>query len=212
MNQYKKEFYTKRADLLIRHLKNRHFDAYFCATKEEACMKAVELIPEGSSVGWGGATTAEEIGLKNAIRSGNFQVIDRDKATNPEEKENAERACLCADYFITGANAISLDGEMVNIDGIGNRVASIIYGPRNVLVVAGMNKVMDNLDEAMKRARNVAAPNNRQRFGEGTPCYLSGKCEDCHSTLSICNQIVITRNCRPAGRIKFILVGEDLGF
>lgn len=212
MNQFKKEFYAKRAELLLRHLKNRHFEAYFCATKEEACKKAVELIPDGASVGWGGATTAEEIGLKDAVRKGNYQVIDRDKAANPKEKEDAERACLSADYFITGANAISMNGEMVNIDGIGNRVAAIIYGPRNVLVVAGMNKVMDNLDEAIKRARNVAAPNNRQRFGEGTPCYASGKCEDCRSTSCICNQIVITRNCRPADRIKFILVGEELGF
>ena len=117
-----------------------------------------------------------------------------------------------ADVFITGANALSLDGQMVNIDGNGNRVAAIIYGPKSVIVIAGMNKVTETLDDAIRRARTVAAPANAQRFAGETPCRNTGVCGDCKSTDCICNQIVITRHCRPAGRIKFIIVGEDIGF
>ena len=120
--------------------------------------------------------------------------------------------CLNADWFLTGANALSLDGEMVNIDGNGNRVAAIIYGPENVLVIAGMNKVCDTLDDALVRARTVAAPINNQRFGNNNPCSATGICADCRSESCICNHIVVTRHCRPVGRIKFIIVGEDLGF
>ena len=121
------------------------------------------------------------------------------------------KQCLTADVFLTGANGLSLDGQMVNIDGTGNRVGAIVYGPKTVLVIAGMNKVMDSLDEALRRARTIAAPMNKQRFLGNTPCSVTGACGDCKSEGCICNQIVITRNCRPAGRIKFVLVGEELG-
>ena len=121
------------------------------------------------------------------------------------------KQCLGADVFLTGANAISLDGQMVNIDGNGNRVAAIVYGPDSVIVIAGMNKVTDTLESAVTRARTVAAPMNKQRFDTPTPCAVTGACADCKSEACICNQILITRNCRPAGRIKFILVGEELG-
>jgi hypothetical protein len=122
------------------------------------------------------------------------------------------RECFNADFFITGANAISLDGQMVNIDGNGNRVGMIVYGPRNIIVVAGMNKVCQSIEDAVKRARTVAAPMNQQRFGLPNPCTCTGVCADCLTETSICNQILITRNCKPAGRIKFVLVGEELGF
>ena len=111
----------------------------------------------------------------------------------------------------TGANALSLDGQMGNIDGNGNRVAAIVYGPDSVIVVAGMNKVCDTLEQAVQRARSVAAPANSQRFSIAAPCNSTGSCHDCTSVDCICNQILITRHCRPAGRIKFILVGEELG-
>jgi hypothetical protein len=113
--------------------------------------------------------------------------------------------------FLTGANGLSMDGEMVNIDGQGNRVAAIVYGPKSVLVIAGMNKVVDTLEDAVTRARTVAAPMNQQRFGLPNPCTVTGTCADCKSQTCICNQILITRNCRPVGRIKFIIVGEELG-
>ena len=114
--------------------------------------------------------------------------------------------------FITGTNALSLDGQLVNIDGNGNRVAAIVYGPDSVLVIAGMNKVTDTLEDAVTRARTVAVPMNKQRFPAQTPCEVTGSCADCKSDGCICNQILITRNCNPAGRIKVILVGEELGF
>ena len=205
-------YYQKRGEILVNHLKSRHFDAWYCATKEEALAKALELIPEGSAVGWGGAASAQQIGLTDALNRGNYHTIDRDRLATREEKEQAAKDCLFADYFLTGANALSMDGEMVNIDGNGNRVAAIIYGPQNVLVIAGMNKVMDDLDAAVHRARTVAAPINKQRFDSNTPCGVTGVCADCKSESCICNHIVVTRHCRPVGRIKFILVGEELGF
>ena len=207
-----KKYYYKRGQILVQNLKNRQFDAYYCETREEALNQALELIPVGSSVGWGGATSAEQIGLLNALRNGTYNAIDRDTAASPEERTAMMRQCLLTDTFITGANAISLEGELVNIDGMGNRVAAIVYGPKKVMVIAGMNKVADTLEDALTRARTVAAPINKQRFGNDTPCTVNGSCADCLSDGCICNQILITRNCRPAGRITVILVGEELGF
>lgn len=204
-------YYEKRGKLLVKHLQQRHFDAYYCANKEEALAKALELIPEGSSVGWGGAMSAQQIGLMDAVKNGNYRALDRELCQTQEERDQMAAACLSADVFLTGANALSLDGEMVNIDGSGNRVAAVIYGPKSVLVIAGMNKVEDDLDAAVNRARTVAAPMNQQRFQLDNPCTVTGTCADCKSKTCICNHIVITRHCRPVGRIKFILVGEDLG-
>jgi hypothetical protein len=212
MDTAKKLYYEKRANILVKNLRARHFDAYYCATKEEALQQALALIPEGSCVGWGGALSAQQIGLMDAVRNGSYEAIDRDRCVTAEEKDVCARRCLSADVFLTGANAMSLDGQMVNIDGTGNRVAAIIYGPRNVLVIAGMNKVEDSLESAVRRARTVASPINAQRFGLDTPCSTTGACADCKNERCVCNQIVITRHCRPAGRIKFILVGEELGF
>lgn len=205
-------YYEKRAQILIQNLKKRHFDAYYCQNSRIALEKALNLIPEGSLVGWGGAKSAQQIGLMDALNQGPYRTIDRDSMRTRAEREQAARDCLSADVFLTGANALSIDGQMVNIDGNGNRVAGILFGPKQVLVIAGMNKVMDSLDDAIKRARTVAAPMNQQRFLGNTPCATTGVCGDCKSDECICNQIVITRNCRPAGRIVFILVGESLGF
>lgn len=208
----KQKYYEKRGQILVKNLRSRHFVAYYCADKAEALEKALELIPKGASVGWGGALSAQQIGLMDAVNAGEYNAIDRDKCETPEEKIAAQRKCLTADVFLTGANALSIDGEMVNIDGAGNRVAAIVYGPETVLVVAGMNKVVDTLEDAISRARTIAAPINKQRFPNATPCEVTGTCADCKSEGCICNQILITRHCRPAGRIKFIIVGEELGF
>lgn len=211
MNENKKQYYAKRAQTLVKNLKSRHFDAWYCATKEEALEKALELIPEGASVAWGGVLSAHEIGLIDALNAGNYRAIDRDKCATPEEREQAMREGHFADFFLTSANGLSMDGEMVNIDGYGNRVSAIICGPRNVLVIAGMNKVCDTLEAAVTRARTVAAPMNQQRFSSPNPCGVTGKCCDCKTETCICNHIVITRHSRPVGRIKFILVGEEIG-
>ena len=212
MTEQMKTYYEKRAQVLVKNLKSRHFEAYYCPDSASALAKALELIPEGASVGWGGALSAQQIGLIDAVKSGNFAAIDRDAATTPEERTQALKRCLTADVFLCGANALSLDGQMVNIDGTGNRVAAMAYGPDMILVIAGMNKVCDTLEDAVTRARTIAAPMNKQRFPFKTPCEVTGSCADCKSEDCICNQILITRNCRPAGRIKFVLVGEELGF
>lgn len=206
MEEAKRKFYDKRGQILVKNLQSRQFDAYYCQTKEQALAKALELIPRGASVGWGGSVSAKEIGLMDAVRNGDYRPIDR------EDPRQRMMESLTADVFLTGANGLSLDGQMVTIDGTGNRLAAICYGPETVLVIAGMNKVEADLDAAMTRARTVAAPMNKQRFPMQTPCEVTGACADCKSEGCICNQILITRHCRPAGRIKFILVGEDLGF
>lgn len=212
MHNATKLYYQKRGQILVKNLQARHFDAYYCDTREEALAKALELIPEGASVGWGGAISAEQIGLMDAVHGGNYRAIDRALAKTPEEREEMMRDCLFADVFLTGANALSLDGQMVNIDGQGNRVAAIVYGPKSIIVVAGMNKVEDTLEAAITRARTVAAPMNNQRFNNDNPCSVTGTCGNCKNMTCICNQILVTRHCRPVGRIKFILVGEELGF
>ena len=207
----KEKYYEKRGNILVKNLQSRHFEAYYCANKEEALKKALELIPEGSCVGWGGAMSCEEIGLMKALHAGNYRPMDRSLAKSPEEREQMMWDMLFSDVFLTGANGLSLDGQMVNIDGTGNRAAAIIYGPKHVIVVAGMNKVEDSLEDAITRARTVAAPMNNQRFDNDNPCSVTGTCGNCKNLTCICNQIVITRHCRPLGRIRFILVGEDLG-
>ncbi len=207
-----KLYYEKRGNILVRNLKSRHFDAYYCADREAALKKALELIPEGASVGWGGAYSAEQIGLMKALHQGNYRPIDRNLAKSQEEREQMMRDCMLCDVFLTGANGLSLDGQMVNIDGAGNRVAATIYGPKSVIVIAGMNKVEDTLEAAINRAKTVAAPKNNQRFNNDNPCSVTGACGNCKNLTCICNHIVITRHCRPVDRIKFILVGEELGF
>ena len=207
----KEMYYAKRGEILVKNLKNRHFDAYYCATKEEALEKVLELIPEGASIGWGGSLTCSQIGLMDALHQGNYRLLDRDQCKSLEERERIQREAFFADMFISSANGLSLDGQLVNIDGTGNRVAPVIYGPKNVMIIAGMNKVEDTLDAAITRARTIAAPMNNQRFGNNNPCSTTGTCGNCKNETCICNHIVVTRNGRPAGRIKFILVGEDLG-
>lgn len=194
------------------NLKKRGFDAFYCETAADALQQALQLIPEGKTVSWGGCKSVEEIGLLDAVKNGNFQVIDRDTAKTPEERKTMMKQALTCDVFLTGTNAITEDGELVNIDGNGNRVAAMIFGPDQVIVVAGMNKLVKTVMDAATRARNEAAPVNAQRFPINTPCKVDGVCHDCNAPDCICNYIVRTRRCKPAGRIHVILVGESLGF
>ncbi len=205
---------VKRNELLaqkvIKGLESRNMTGYYAATKEEALAKALELIPEGSSVTMGGAMSAREIGLVDALIEGNYNFIDRD---NYEDKRAAMLMAYDADYFLASANAMTNDGVIVNIDGNSNRVSAIAQGPKHVLFIVGMNKICGaDIDSAMKRARNVAAPINAQRFGLDTPCAKTGACFDCKSPDTICCQFLITRFSRHPGRISVILVNDDLGF
>ena len=200
---------TLLAQKVIRGLESRNMSGYYASTKEEALKKALELIPEGASVTMGGCMSAREIGFVDALKEGNYNFIDRDKM---EDKRAAMLAAYDADFFLSSANAMTEDGELVNIDGNSNRVSAICQGPRKVLFIIGMNKVCSDLDHAMKRARNVAAPINAQRFGLNTPCAKTGSCMDCKSPDTICCQFLITRFSRHQGRIHVILVNDALGF
>lgn len=200
------------AKTLIGNLERRHFEAYYCPTTAEAVKKALSLIPEGSSVSWGGSVTIRESGLTKAIHEGNYEVIDRDLAKTAEERDEMHRKGLLTDFYLSSVNAISEDGVLVNIDGTGNRVAALSFGPKNVVILCGLNKVAQDVDAALKRARSYAAPVNSMRFMGKTPCAVTGTCRNCVSEECICNKILFIRNCTPAKRIKIILIGESIGF
>lgn len=206
----------KLGEKVVINLKKRFFDAYYAETKEDALKKAIELIPESDTVSWGGSISIMEIGLMDYILKNKYNVINRDLAKNPEEKKEILKQAMFCDTYLMGTNAISEDGQLVNIDCIGNRTAALMFGPKNVVIIAGINKVVSTLDEAIKRAREFSAPVNMQRVaGNGirqTPCYSSGICHDCISRDSICSHIVVTRLCNPAKRVKIILTNEELGF
>ena len=203
--------YDKSGPTLVKAMKKRHFDAYYCSTAEEAVEKVLELIPEGDVVSWGGVATVDQLGIKDRLRQRNQPLIDRDTAKTPDERMDMLRQALTCDTFLMSSNAISEDGQLVNIDGMGNRVAALCFGPKQVIVVAGMNKVAGDLDSAMSRARHIAAPANVQRFDVKTPCAVTGQCGNCTSPDCICAQIVTTRFSKIPGRIKVVLVGEVLG-
>ncbi|MBP5325102.1 MAG: lactate utilization protein [Pseudobutyrivibrio sp.] len=207
---------TKRNQLLaqkvIKGLESRNMKGYYAATKEEALKIALDLIPETSSVTMGGAMSAREIGLVDALKNGNYNFIERENATTDEEKRAVTLKGYDADYFLSSANAITEDGVMVNIDGNSNRVSFIAHGPKHVIFIVGMNKVCNDVDGAMKRARNVAAPINAQRFGLTTPCSKTGACMNCKSPDTICCQFLITRYSRHNDRMHVILVNDSLGF
>lgn len=201
------------AEQVIKNLKKRHMDGYYCKTPQEAVSLASSLMSAGSSVTWGGCMTMKEIGLLDEIKSRHdLVVMDRADAKTPDEVDALYRKAFSADTFIMSANAITLDGELLNIDGTGNRIAALIYGPKQVLVIAGMNKVCKDLGEAMTRVRNIASPPNCIRLDKKTPCASTGVCGDCLSADCICNQIVTTRNSRDPQRIKVILVEGSWGF
>ena len=197
------------AQTVIKGLESRNMTGHYAETKEAALKLALELIPEGSSVTMGGAMSAHEIGLVEALKAGNYNFIDRDAYS---DKRAAMLMAYDADVFLSSANAITEDGVLVNIDGNSNRVSAIAQGPRKVVFIVGMNKVCNDVDGALKRARNVAAPINAQRFGLSTPCTKTGSCMDCKSPDTICCQFLVTRYSKHPGRIHVILVNDTLGF
>ena len=208
----KKKFYETAAETLIKNLDKRGMEAYYVDNKDDALKMALRFVTPGSSVSWGGSMSINEIGLIPALKAWDCTVLDRTVPKTEEEKKEFFGKFAVCDYYFMSTNAITMDGELVNIDGTGNRVASLIFGPSNVVIIAGMNKVADNLESAVDRARNTAAPMNTIRLDRKTPCTQVGRCMDCMSPDCICNQFVVTRRSAPAGRIKIILVGEELGY
>ena len=204
--------YDIKGPLVAKKFAARGFEAVYCPTKEEALKQAISYIPETDDVSWGGSVSINEIGLRPYVLDPN-QVIERDSAKTPEERVELMRKALLCDTFLMGANAAVQDGQLINIDGNGNRVAALAYGPKQVLVIVGMNKLEPTLETAFARARSTASAININRFaGSQTPCYVTGMCGDCKSQSTVCRQILRTRACNPAGRIKVILVGENIGF
>ncbi|MBO4814527.1 MAG: lactate utilization protein [Muribaculaceae bacterium] len=201
------------ADKLIKNLKRRHIEAFYCPTARQALDQVQNLIDTGSTVTWGGSMTIRDMGITQAIKGRNdLRVIDREDATSPEEVRDMYLKAFSADVYLTSANAISDDGVIVNIDGNGNRVAAITWGPKKVIFVIGLNKVAPTVEAALARARGIASPTNAMRFDINTPCHTDGACHNCNSPDSICSYVHFLRNSRQPGRHVVVLVGENLGY
>lgn len=208
----KQKYYENLADSLIEKFGLRQIEAYYAVDRDEALERACRFLTPECSVAWGGSVTLGEIGLLDAIKTSDCIIYDRLAAKTPEEKREIFGKIATCDYYFMSSNAITLDGQLVNIDGNGNRVASLIHGPQNVVVIAGMNKIVPDVESAIKRIRNMAAPPNTVRLNYNTPCRELGRCANCLSPDCICDQIVITRRSFIPNRIKVILVGEELGY
>lgn len=209
---FKEKTYELTAKNIIANLARRNMEGFYCATKEDAVKCALSLMEEGAVIAWGGSESVKECGLMNAISDGKYKLIDRSTAVTPQEQRELFAKTAMSDYYLMGTNAITLDGQLVNIDGNGNRLASLIHGPRNVIIIAGMNKVAADVESAYKRVKTEACPPNAVRLDRKLPCAATGVCADCLAEECFCNQIVVTRRSGHAGRIKVILVGETLGY
>lgn len=205
-------FYERQAASIIKALEKRGMEGYYCPDGKSAVEKAMSFIPDGSTVSWGGSQTLEECGMMDALKASPLTLIDRSLAKTQEEKKEYYRRAFSVDYYFMSTNAITLDGQLVNIDGTGNRVAALSYGPDHVIIMAGMNKAVRDADAAVRRAHDQAAPPNTMRLDMKTPCSLTGACADCLSPHCICAQTLITRFNRSEGRIKVILIGENYGY
>lgn len=203
----KQQYYETIADTVIKKFNLRGIEGYYCPTKEAACSMAKRFLTPGCSVSWGGSMTLSEIGLIRELEQSDCVIYDR-KGNPPA----SHAQIVTSDYYFMSSNAITLDGQLVNIDGGGNRVANLIHGPQNVVIIAGMNKLVTNVEEGIDRAQNFAAPPNCVRLDRKTPCAASGQCGNCVSEQSICANIVITRKSMIPNRLKVILVGEELGY
>ena len=191
------DFYKLQASTLIKNLEKRHMKGYYCNTKAEALDLALSLMPENSSIAWGGSESIKEIGLIDALYASNaYTLYDRAKVA-PEQIDETLRKAFFADFFLMSSNAITLDGQLINIDGTGNRISALTFGPKEVIMIVGMNKVTKTVEAGIDRK---------------TPCGVTGVCGNCLSPDCMCMHTVITRNSRVDGRIKIILVGESLGY
>lgn len=200
------------AKTIIKNLERRHMQGFYCKTAQEAVKKVSELIEDGSSVTWGGTMTVRDLGIPDYLKNrGTLEVLDRDMVETPEEKQAMYLRAFSTDVYLSSANAISEDGVIVNIDGNGNRVAAITWGPKKVIFVIGLNKVAQTVESALARARSTASPVNAARFDIDTPCQVDGVCHNCKSPDSICNYVHFLRN-SPKGRHLVVLVGENLGY
>lgn len=208
----KKVYYENLADNIIDKFNKRGIEGYYCENAEEAVLTAKRFLTPGCSITWGGSQTLLQIGLLDELKVSDYILYDRDTPKTQEEKTMMYSRMAIADYFFMSSNAITLDGQLVNIDAVGNRVAFLISGPKNVIIIAGMNKIVTDVTTGIERVRNMASPPNSVRCNKKTPCAEIGRCANCLVDDCICCQIVITRKSFIPGRIKVILVGEELGY
>ncbi len=208
----KKEAFSAMAKTIIENLQKRNMEGYFFESSADCVKAVIDSIPQGSVISWGGSETIKETGLMDAVHNGAYELIDRAAARNPEEARALYTKTVLADYYLMSSNAVTIEGELINIDGNGNRVACLIQGPSHVIIVVGMNKIVTDVESGVARVRNMASPANAVRLNRKLPCAATGHCHDCLSPECFCNQIVVTRRSGHTGRIKVYLVAEDLGY
>ena len=204
-------YYEKQAETIIKHLQKRGMEGYYCSDSKSAVQKALSLIPDGSTVTWGGSESIKECGLMEALKDAPVTLWDR-KDVKPEDMKAFYLKAFSANVYLMSSNAITLDGQLVNIDGTGNRIAALTYGPDRVILIVGMNKVCPDLESAITRVHNVAAPPNCIRLNIENPCTKDGICHNCLSPTKICNMLHVMHFNRFPGRIQVVLVGEQLGY
>ena len=198
---------------VVKALEKNNFQAYYVATRAAAIEKVNSLIPAGATVGVGGSWTLKEMGIPEQLEKDGHEVYDHNKpGLTMEESLSLRRKELLCDVFISGTNAITLDGQLVNTDGSGNRVAAMSFGPKKVVVVVGVNKIVADLDAAMERIEMYAAPINNKRLDRPNPCTVTGTCMDCQGATRICNITTILHKKPPTIDFHVVVVGEELGF
>ena len=194
-------------------LRRNDFDAVYCRSAEEAAEEVLRLVPENGTVGLGGSWTVKELGVVEKLKARGNIILDHGApGLENDERVRIRRAQLTADAFLTGSNAVTMDGRLVNTDGSGNRVAAMIFGPGKVIVVAGVNKIVRDVEEAEERIRKTAAPINNRRLNLPNPCVKTGECMDCQGPTRICNVTTILHKRPKLTEMHVILVGEELGF
>ena len=209
----KQQNYQHQAETVIKNLKKRQMEGFYCETKEDAVKLALSMMKKGDSVAWGGSMSVVDSGLAAAVKANSdLKILDRDIVKNEEERKAMYADIENADFFLMSTNAITFDGELVNIDCRGNRVSFLCYGPQNVIVLTGMNKLVSDVDSGIKRVKDIATPANAIRLNRENPCAVTGKCGNCFGKGRLCAQTVITTFSPIPGRIKVILVGEELGY
>jgi hypothetical protein len=201
-----------KIDTVIKNMEKRGIQGHYCETKEDACEMILSIIEDNSLVSWGGSMTVNALGVKDKLADRDVVTIDPYGTKDPAESIERRRQGLLADYYLMSTNAVTIDGELVNIDGTSNRVAALCFGPKKVIIVVGANKLARRLDDAIERAKLYAAVPNNVRLSRNTPCTITGVCSDCLSKECICCNIVTTRYCSTPGRIQVIFVNENLGF
>ena len=205
--------YERTANTVIKKLAAHGMDGYFCPASTDAIELVTSWMHEGDSVTWGGSETFRETGMRDVLVSaGIYRILDRSTATTPEEQREMWRDRASADWLFMSANALTLTGELVNIDGNSDRLSLLLHGPAHAVVLVGMNKLVADVEAGIKRIHTITCPLNASRLHTKTPCELTGTCAECHAPGCMCCNVVVTRHSRHAGRIRVVLIGEELGY